>query len=122
MPKPRRTTRVISREFHERSTFLSGESKASILSLLTAPARHYDVASLHRASKSKTLVDDVVPAIHVKRLSGDQLRRIMGEERGSHTHILDADETRSGRLGVVLVEQLVELRERSTSECPIFGR
>ena len=54
------------------------------------------------------LIDDVVTAVDIERLAGDELRRVMREERGGDTHVVDADETAGGCLGLGFVEKCAE--------------
>jgi hypothetical protein len=59
-------------------------------------------------SENSSLVDDVVPAVDIERLAGDQARRIMRQKSGGDTHVVDTDEAARGSLGSGLVEQFVE--------------
>ena len=45
-----------------------------------------------RSSQRPTLINDVIAAVDVKCLAGDQPSRIVSEERGGNAHVIDADE------------------------------
>jgi hypothetical protein len=63
------------------------------------------------------LVDDVVTAVDVKGLAGDQARCVVREERGDYADIVDADKAARRRLRFRLVEQLVEFRDPGRRLC-----
>ncbi len=53
---------------------------------------------------SSFLINDVIPAIDVKRLAGNETRRIVGQEGRSDTDVVDADKTARRRFGLRPVE------------------
>jgi len=53
-------------------------------------------------------LDNVIPAIDMKRLAGDEAGCIMSEESRGDADIVDAHEAPRRRLGFGLVEQRVE--------------
>jgi hypothetical protein len=56
-------------------------------------------------------VDDVITAVDIERLAGDQLRPVHGEEGHRDPNVLDGDEAAGWRLGVGLGDQFVEIGE-----------
>ena len=48
------------------------------------------------------LINDVIAAVDVKCLAGDQPSRIVSEERGGNAHVVDADEFRAGAFAFAL--------------------
>ena len=65
----------------------------------------------------RTLVDNVVAAVDVKRLAGDEPGRVVGQEGGGDTHVVDAHQAPCGSLGFCLVEQGVELGNARGGPC-----
>jgi hypothetical protein len=49
------------------------------------------------------LVDDVVTAVDVKGLAGDQARRVVREQRGGDTDVVDADQEHGDHTEVFLL-------------------
>src|SRR5215475_10562551 len=87
------------------SPFHTGGAGAVPTSSVTAPSRG-------------ELVDDVLAAVDIKRLAGDQARRVVRQERGGDAHIVDADEAAGRSLRLCFVEELVELWDaRSCPRC-----
>src|SRR5215831_13637409 len=52
----------------------------------------------------------MVPAVHIKRVPGNEPRGIVRQKRRCHAYVVDADETAGAGLGFCLFEELVELR------------
>src|SRR6187397_1695843 len=59
----------------------------------------------------RVLVDDVIAAVDVEGLAGDQTGRVMRQEGRRGADIVDADETAGRRFRLRLVEQRVEFRD-----------
>src|SRR6516162_10703901 len=55
-------------------------------------------------------IHDVIAAIDVEGLAGDQAGSVMREEGCCDAHIVDADQAARGSLRLRLVEQLIEFR------------
>src|SRR6188768_3395372 len=56
------------------------------------------------------LVDDVISAVNIERLAGNQLRCIMRKKGCRHANIVDADEALGGGLRLCFLQQRVKLR------------
>src|SRR5271154_1647294 len=61
-----------------------------------------------RQYQAAGLIDDVVAAVDIERLAGDEPRRVVGKECGSGSDIVDANEAARRRFGLCLVEQRIE--------------
>src|SRR5262249_34252389 len=57
------------------------------------------------------LIDDVVAAVDVHRLAGDQLGDVERQEGGGGADVVDADQAARGRGLLRLVQEVVELRD-----------
>ena len=55
-------------------------------------------------------VNNMVAAVDVKCLAGNELSRIMRQERSGSSDIVDADEAAGGRLCLRFIEQRIEFR------------
>src|SRR3974390_1735185 len=63
------------------------------------------------ASAHRTSVDDVIAAIDINRVAGDETRRVVREEGGGGADVVDTDEAAGRRLGFRFVEQGVKFRD-----------
>src|SRR3974377_235319 len=63
------------------------------------------------ASAHRTSVDDVIAAIDINRVAGDETRRVVREEGGGGADVVDTDEAAGRRLGFRFVEQGAKFRD-----------
>src|SRR6516164_2989163 len=75
--------------------------------------RHYRRAlslTQARSSSAPISIDDVISAVDIEDITGDELGAIEGEKRRRLADIIDADQASGRRLALRLVEELIELR------------
>ena len=69
-----------------------------------------------RITNGISSVHDVIVAIDVKRLAGDEARGVVRQESGGDAHIVDAHQTARRRFRLGLVEQGVEFGKSARME------
>src|SRR6516225_5922723 len=69
-----------------------------------------------RITNGISSVHDVIVAIDVKRLAGDEARGVVRQESGGDAHIVDAHQTARRRFRLGLVEQGVEFGKSTRME------
>src|SRR4051794_39259523 len=79
------------------------------------------LSALH--ADSQLLVHDVVTAVYIQGLARNQPRRVMSQEGGRNSNVLDADEAARRRFCLRLVQECIELRNsRRRPSCERPGR
>ena len=62
------------------------------------------------SSRHPWLIDYVISTIDIDRITGDEPGYVVGQERRCRADVFNAYQTSRRRLGLCLVQQLVELR------------
>src|ERR1043165_2943436 len=100
----------------------AGPTADSALMSLIFSARDAMASSLSssvcgRVHAAGASIDDVITAVDIERLAGDQFCGIVRKKRGRGTDVVDADQAARRRFGFRLVEQRVEFRNSRRRAC-----